>query len=182
MHVWSNIFTPSFGRATLSMVGRGRKVYLLTVKDQVFCCKPVVVVFWSSWSPARSLAPVVTTALYLVPLAKTVVEDPKGLSVAVSPSMLRLTLTLVICVVPLEVTFNSLKVVGFMEELIIFSEKVAVMLAEGAIPVAFAVGEVLVTLGDVVSGGGSVVKDQTLSAASGLPTESLTPALPPLTL
>ena len=100
------------------------------------------------------MAPVVTTALYLVPLANTVVELPKGLSVAVSPSVLRLTLTLVICVVPLEVTFKSLKVVGLMEEAIIFSEKVAVRLAEGATPVALAAGEVLVTLGAVVSVGG----------------------------
>jgi hypothetical protein len=128
---------------------------------------------------------VVTTALYLVPLAKCVVVDvPKGFSLALSPSVLRLTLTLVTCVVPLEVTFKSLKVWVFMEELIIFSEKVAVRLTEGATPVALAVGEVLVTLGGVVSvgGGGSVMKDQTLSAASGLPAESFTPPLPPLTL
>jgi hypothetical protein len=107
--------------------------------------------------PATSLAPVLTTALYLAPLARLVVfEEPKGSSVAVSPSALRLTLTLVICVVPLEVTFNSLKVVGFREEVIIASEKVAVRLAEGATPVALAAGEVLVTLGEVVSdeGGG----------------------------
>ena len=109
---------------------------------------------------AISLAPVVTTALYLAPLANTVVELPKGFRVAVSPSVLRLTLTLVICVVPLEVTFKSLKVVWFMEEAIIFSEKVAMTLAEGATPVALATGEVLVTLGAVVSvddGGGGVV-------------------------
>ena len=92
--------------------------------------------------------------MYLVPLAKSVVELPKGLSVAVSPSVDRLTLTLVICVVPLEVTFKSLKVVGFMEEAIIFSEKVAFMLADGATPVALLVGTVLVTLGAVVSVGG----------------------------
>ena len=79
---------------------------------------------------------------------------------------------------------KSLKVVVFREEIIMASEKVAVRLAEGATPVAFETGEVLVTLGGVVSvgGGGSVVKDQTLSAAIGLPAESLTPALPPLTL
>ena len=118
-----------------------------------------MVVFWSRGLPATSLAPVLTKALYLVPLAKSVVELPKGLSVAVSPSVLRLTLTLVICVVPLEVTLKSLKVVGFMEEAIMASEKVAVMLAEGATPVALAAGEVLVTLGEVVSvdeGGGVV--------------------------
>ena len=139
------------------------------MKVHVFCCKPLLGVWsWSSWLPARSLAPVLTTALYLVPLAKTVVEPPKGLSVAVSPSvLLRLTLTLVICVVPLEVTFKSLNVVGFMEELIIFSEKVAVRLAEGATPVALAAGEVLVTLGEVVSvgGGGGVVVSVAPSAA-----------------
>jgi hypothetical protein len=54
------------------------------VKDQAFCCKPAVVVFWSSWLPATSFTPVVITPLYLVPLAKCVVVDvPKGLSVAV---------------------------------------------------------------------------------------------------
>ena len=42
--------------------------------------------------------------------------------------------------------------------------------------------ELMLVSGGVVSGGGSVVKDQTSSAASGLPTKSLTPALPPLTL
>ena len=132
------------------------------MKVHAFCCKPLLGDWsWSSWLPATSFAPVVTTALYLVPLAKTVVELPKGLSVAVSPSVLRLTLTLVICVVPLEVTFKSLKVVAgvFMEEAIIFSEKVAMTLVEGATPVALAAGEVLVTLGRVVSvvGGGGVV-------------------------
>jgi hypothetical protein len=98
---------------------------------------------------------VLTTALYLVPLVKCVVVDvPKGLSVALSPSVLGVTLTLVTCVVlPSGLTFKSLKVVGIMEEAIIFSEKVAVMLAEGATPVALLVGEVLVTLGEVVSVG-----------------------------
>ena len=119
---------------------------------------------WSSWLPATSLAPVLTTALYLAPLAKCVVVDvPNGSSVAVSPSALRLTLTLVICVVPLEVTFKSLNVVWFMEEAIIFSEKVAVRSAPGATPVALAAGKVLVTLGEAESlgggggGGGGVV-------------------------
>jgi hypothetical protein len=44
-----------------------------------------------------------------------------------------------------------------MEEGIIFSEKVAVRLAEGVTPVAVCLGEVLMTLGGVVSVGGSVV-------------------------
>ena len=97
---------------------------------------------WSRRSPARSLAPVRDYSLVLVPLAKCVVVDvPKGLSVAFSPSALRLTPTLVICVVlPSGLTFKSLKVVAFREEVIIFSEKVAVRLAEGATPVALAAG------------------------------------------
>ena len=37
--------------------------YLLTVKYHAICCKPVVVLFWSRGLPARSLAPVLTTAL-----------------------------------------------------------------------------------------------------------------------
>jgi 3-oxoacyl-ACP reductase-like protein len=45
---------------------------------------------------------------------------------------------------------KSLKVVAFMEEAIIFSEKVAVISAAGATPVAFAVGRVLMTLGAAV--------------------------------
>ena len=147
------------------------------MKVHAFCCKPLLGVWsWSSWLLAISLAPVLTTALYLVPLANTVVEVAKGLSVAVSPSVLRLTLTLVICVVPLEVTFKSLKVVGFMEEAIIFSEKVAMTLAEGATPVALATGEVLVTLGAVVSvdeGGGVVVSLCPSAARQASPTQPL---------
>ena len=129
------------------------------MKDHAFCCKPAVVVFWSRGLPATSLAPVVITPLYLVALAKcVVVELPKGSSVATSPSVLRLTVTLVIWVVlPSGLILKSLKVVVFMEEGVIFSEKVAVRLAEGATPVAVCLGEVLMTLGGVVSVGGSVV-------------------------
>ena len=138
------------------------------MKVQVFWSRLVVEAIWSRRSPATSLAPVLTTALYLVPLARLVVlEVPKGSSVALSPSALGLTRALEICVVlPSELTLKSLKVVGFREEAIIFSEKVAVRLAEGATPVALAAGEVLVTLGGVVSdegggggggGGGGVV-------------------------
>jgi hypothetical protein len=101
---------------------------------------------------------VVITALYLVPLAKcVVVELPKGFRVAFRPSVLLLTLTLVIWVVlPSGLSLKSLKVEVVMEAGSIFSEKVAVRLAEGATPVAPAVGTVFVTLGDVVSGGGGV--------------------------
>ena len=122
------------------------------MKVHAFCCKPAVVGFWSSWLPATSLAPVVITALYLVPFAKCVVVDvPKGSSVATSPSVLRLTLTLVTCVVlPSGLTLKSLKVELVIEAGSIFSEKVAVRLAEGATPVAVCFGEVLVTLGDLV--------------------------------
>ena len=38
-------------------------LYLLTVNDHTFCCKPLVVRFWSRDLPARSLAPGLTTAL-----------------------------------------------------------------------------------------------------------------------
>ena len=72
-------------------------------------------------------------------------------------------------VLPSELTLKSLKVVGFREEAIIFSEKVAVRLAEGATPVALAAGEVLVTLGGVVSdegGGGSGAPTRRLRQAS----------------
>src|SRR5919112_2471536 len=113
---------------------------------------------WSRGLPASSLAPVVTTALYLLRLAKcVVVEVPKGFSVATSPSVLRPTVTLVICVwVPSGLTLKSLKVEVVMERGSIFSEKVAVRFDEGATPVAPALGTVLVTLGEVVSVGGGV--------------------------
>ena len=119
------------------------------MKVHVFCCKPAVVL-WSSWLPATSLAPVVITALYLVFLAKcVVVEVPKGFRVATSPSVLRATVTLVICVwVPSGLSLKSLKVDLVMEAGSIFSEKVAVRLVERATPVAPAVGTVLMTLGE----------------------------------
>jgi hypothetical protein len=50
---------------------------------------------WSRRLPATSLAPVLTTALYLV-LAASVLS---GFRVAFSPSILELTVTAVICVV-----------------------------------------------------------------------------------
>src|SRR5918994_3927160 len=104
---------------------------------------------WSRGLPARSFAPVVTTALYLLPLAKcVVVEVPKGFSVATSPSVLRATVTLVICVwVPSGLSLKSWKVDLLMEDIIIFSEKVAVRFEEGATPMAVCAGEVFVTLG-----------------------------------
>ena len=134
------------------------------VKVHVFCCKPAVAGCWSSWLPTESFAPVVITPLYLAPLAKFVVVVPKGFSVAVSPSVLGLTATLVICVVlPFVLTLKSLKVVVFMEPGSIFSEKVAVRLAEGSTPVAVCLGEVLVTLGG--PGTGSVGGGVSSSAA-----------------
>src|SRR5215208_108692 len=124
-----------------------------TVKDHDFCCKPVVVLSWSRVLSATSFAPVVITPLYLVFLAKCVVVDvPKGFRVALSPSVLRLTVTLVICVVlPSGLTLKSLKVEVVIEDGIIFSEKVAVRFEEGATPVAPALGTVLMTLGELVS-------------------------------
>jgi hypothetical protein len=70
---------------------RAASPYGLVVKVQLFC--------WASELPAKSFVPVVTTALYLVFGASTVVVVPKGLSFAVSPSELRLTTTSVIWVV-----------------------------------------------------------------------------------
>src|SRR5215204_6142460 len=114
---------------------------------------------WSRGLPATSFAPVVITPLYLVPLAKCVVVDvPKGFRVATSPSVLRLTLTLVICVVlPSVLTLKSLKVELLIEAGSIFSEKVTVRLVEGATPVALCAGEVLVTLGGPGTGSVGVV-------------------------
>jgi hypothetical protein len=82
------------------------------VKVHAFICKPAVVGIWSRGLPATSLAPVVITPLYLVPLAKCVVVDvPKGFRVAFSPSELRATVALVICVwVPSGLSLKSLKV------------------------------------------------------------------------
>ena len=82
----------------------------------------------------------------MVPCAKCVVVDvPKGSSVALSPSVLLPTLTLVTGVVlPSGLTLRSLKVELVIERGSIFSEKVAVRLAEGATPVAPALGTVLI--------------------------------------
>src|SRR5829696_2076441 len=103
---------------------------------------------WSRGLPTTSLAPVVITALYLLPLAKcVVVEVPKELSVATSPSVLRLTVMLVICVVlPSGLILKSLKVDLVIQRGSIFSEKVAVRFEEGATPVAVCLGEVFVSL------------------------------------
>ena len=85
-------------------VAPSRSAYGLVVKVQLFC--------WASELPATSFDPVVSTPLYLVFLASRVVFVPKGLSVALSPSELRLTTTSVICVwVPPALTLKSLKVV-----------------------------------------------------------------------
>jgi hypothetical protein len=70
-------------------------LYWLTVKNQPFCCAPATSGFWSSRLPAKSLAPMVTTALYLVFVNSKVEDVPNGLSVACRPSVLGLTLTLV---------------------------------------------------------------------------------------
>jgi hypothetical protein len=55
-----------------------RPLYLLVVKNQTFCWLPETPGFWSRRLPARSLAPVVTTALYFVPGRRLLL----GLSVA----------------------------------------------------------------------------------------------------
>jgi hypothetical protein len=66
--------------------------------------------------------------------------------------VLGLALTLVIWVVPFEVTLKSLKVNLVIKARSTFSEKVAVRLVEGATPVALAEEMLLVTLGAMVSG------------------------------
>lgn len=53
---------------------------ILKVHD--FCYFSLAVELWSSWLPARSLAPVVTTALYLVFAASSVEDVPNGFSIA----------------------------------------------------------------------------------------------------
>ena len=65
----------------------------------------------------------------------------------------------------------------------IASENVAVGAIALDTPVAPLTGDVPVTVGGVVSGGGAdaTVKVQVASAARGLPARSLTPAEPPLT-
>ena len=47
------------------------------MKDQAFWCKLLWMLTWSRRLPATSLVPVVTTALYLVPLAKCVVVESR---------------------------------------------------------------------------------------------------------
>ena len=57
-------------------------LYLLTVKDHTFCCKPALVVFWSRDLPATSFAPLVTTALYVAPFCRRFLGLRVALSVA----------------------------------------------------------------------------------------------------
>jgi hypothetical protein len=46
----------------------------LSVKDHAFCRNPVVVGFWWRGVPATSFAPVLTTALYVIPLCRELVR------------------------------------------------------------------------------------------------------------
>jgi hypothetical protein len=116
------------------------------LKVHTFCCFPLVVELWSSWLPAKSLAPVVTTALYLVFAASRL----EAFRVALRPSELRATVTFVVCVVePVEVTLKSLKVDLVTEVEAIFSENVAVGLTPFFTPKL--VGVVEATLGEVRS-------------------------------
>src|SRR5687767_9851170 len=68
------------------------------------------------------------------------------------------------------------------EDALIAPSKLAVTRAPTATSTAVFAGEVAVTVGGVVSGGGGtvVVKVQIVSVASGLPTASVTPEAPPL--
>src|SRR5688572_839121 len=69
------------------------------------------------------------------------------------------------------------------EDALMASLKVAVRFAAKATPLAPSIGDVAVTMGGVVSGGGeaaAVVNVQVVSAASGLPAVSVTPEAPPL--
>ena len=71
---------------------------------------------------------------------------------------------------------KSLKVLAFMEEAFISSEKVAVTLAVEATPVAaLAVGEVLVTVGGVVSSVGPVVLPKNAMSSTGPGPDSFSP-------
>src|SRR5215213_8811574 len=118
--------------------------YGLVVKVQLFC--------WSSELPARSFVPVLRTPLYLVFLASRIVFAPKGFSVALSPSELRLTTTSAIRVwVPSGLTLKTLNVVALTVSVLIFSEKVAVRLVPRATFVARLSGAVPITAGLVVS-------------------------------
>src|SRR5215208_2743545 len=90
------------------------------------------------------------TPLYLVFAPSTVEDVPKGFSFATSPSVLLLTVTLVICVVlPSDLTLKSLKVELLIERGSIFSEKVAVRLVPRATPIP--VGVAVLTWGFMVS-------------------------------
>src|SRR5215210_5486100 len=107
---------------------------------------------WSSALPATSLAPMVTTALYLVLLANRVEELPKGLRTPFRPSELGVTVTFVIPVVlPSALTLESLKVASLIDVLFICSEKVAVTLPLHMTPVLPFSGLTRATFGAVVS-------------------------------
>src|SRR5688572_5455020 len=73
---------------------------------------------------------------------------------------------------------TNVKLVVFNVDAFIASEKVAVGATLVGTPVAPEAGVVLVTLGGVVSAAATVVKLQTLSAASALPATSFTPLAP----
>ena len=110
-------------------------------------------------------------------MAKCVMVDvPKGLSVATSPPVLRLTVTSVIYVVlPSGLSLRSLKVELVIERGSIFSERVAVRLAEGATPVAVCLGEVLIILGGPGTGsvGGGVVPGNPSALQQSSPEQAL---------
>ena len=120
--------------------------------------------------PAKSRAPMVTTALYFVFCASTVVVFPKGLSLAFRLSELSVTTTSVIRVRLLSgLTLKSLNVVALMVEALIFSEKAAVRLVPRPTPVARLSGVVLFTVGLVIS----TVSVRASDTAEVLPTASV---------
>jgi hypothetical protein len=89
----------------------------LSVKDQAFCRNPVVVGFWWRGVPATSFAPVLTTALYVIPLCRELFGSrvALGSNVAVKGSSGKYLITAAIFVVVLPSLRRSLKVWPFME-------------------------------------------------------------------
>jgi hypothetical protein len=112
--------------------------------------------------PAASLAAVVMVAVYCV-LATRAAD---GVNVAVLP----LTFTVPVIGVPPEA---SLKLAVVSVELVIASEKVALTEEVSATPVAALAGDVVDTVGGVVSGAAAVVNPQVKLVASAFPAASL---------
>src|SRR5207253_1814863 len=116
--------------------------------------------------PARSLAPVVTVAVYAVRGARL----PAGVKVAVTPASATVPAT--VAAPCFKVKLAVLIVKGSIASL-----KMAAILPLMATPVAALAGTAALTVGRVVSGVAPVVKLQTKFAASALPARSLAPVV-----